>query len=399
VIRPHSTNPADNRFWEILMNRFAVSVLAASVTAALSGTAFAADKAPTLGDVLKASEINVTGYVDGTYTNFSTDGNSTNYHAYTGEKDSFNVQAADVAVSYLPASGVGGLVELQWGRDVLFNKSSPNGTHADNVLQGYLQYANGPASLMVGKFTTLAGAEVAQESGNTNVSRSLLYTLAIPVTHTGARLVVAPTDTFKITAGVNNGWDRIETKTGSCTGSGGNSCPSASTAELGVSLTPIKMLSLSVAAYQGKEPSAAGAGGTGTIGQRNLVDVVATVNATDALSFVVNYDTGEQKEALADNSKAKWDGVALYANYQIAEAWRVSVRGEQFNDKNCFRTGCAFDSQKLKEGTATVGYAVTKSAELRAEVRQDKSDRDVFTKGGTATDKQTFYGVEAVLKF
>jgi hypothetical protein len=377
------------------MNRFAVSMLAASVTAALSGTAFAADKAPTLGDVLKSSEINVSGYLDGTFTSYSTDANSATYQAYTTQHRSFNLQAADVTVSYLPANGFGGLVELQWGDDVDFNASAPKGTHADNVLQGYVQYAAGPVSAMVGKYSTLAGAEVSQESNDTNVSRSLLYTWAIPVTHTGVRVNYAPTDTFKVVAGVNNGWDRIA-ESASCTGAGGNSCASPDTVELGVIASPVKMFSFSVAGYQGKEPSSVGAGGTGTIGQRTLIDVVATINATDALSFVVNYDNGVQKEALADNGKAKWDGYAAYVNYQISNDWRVSVRGEQFKDKDGFRTGTV---QKLKEGTATVGYAVAKNAELRAEVRQDKSDQNVFTKGGTATDKQTFYGVEAVLKF
>ncbi|MGA9032158.1 MAG: hypothetical protein WB402_06555, partial [Sulfuricaulis sp.] len=55
------------------MNRFTTKLLVASVATAVSCAAMAAEKVPTLGEVLKASDIAVSGYIDTSYTNFDTD--------------------------------------------------------------------------------------------------------------------------------------------------------------------------------------------------------------------------------------------------------------------------------------------------------------------------------------
>ncbi len=375
--------------------QFAKKLLAASVIAAVSGTAGAA--APTLGEVLKASSIDVTGYIDVSYSHLSTDTGSATYRAYDTEPSSFNLHAVDLAVSSLPASGFGGMAELQFGTDAQFSRAaeaSPSGTTTDrtagNVLQAFVQYATGPVAVIGGKFTTLAGAEVAQAPANTNFSRSLLYTLAIPVTHTGVRGTYTLNDSYKFMAGVNNGWDVLND---SASGAG-----HGKTAEFGAIMTPIKPLSVAASFYSGDEVSALNT----NLGSRKLLDVVATYNISDAMSVIVNVDRGEQERAAGAAgaaSKAKWNGVAGYFNYKINDTWRTSLRGEQFDDKNGLRTVRAAGGQKLKEVTLTVGYAPAKNAELRAEVRKDKSDQLVFTENGSLKKDQTSFGVEAVLKF
>jgi hypothetical protein len=382
---------------------FRKTILAASLSAC-AGAAMAADKTPTLGEVLKASGITASGYVDTTYTNFSTDQSSVNFHPYTNEKNSFILNSANLAVSSLPSSGFGGMVEMMAGSDVDFNRSKGWNADSFDLLQAYAQYASGPFTVMGGKFVTLAGAEVAQAPANTNVSRSLLYTLAIPVTHTGLRASYAPSDTMKFTLGYNNGWDIIkESAAGNCT-TGGN-CADGKTVELGAALTPVKQFSLSAMLHVGEEYS----GLSDAIGTRKLLDIVATFNATDALTFVLNYDKAEQEKANATGGTAKWDGLAGYANYAFSEKWRGSLRIESFNDKDCFRTGCptstyftgtAPNELKLQEATLTVAYIPSKNAELRAEYRRDTSkDVEVFDEAGNAKKSQGFFGLEALYKF
>jgi hypothetical protein len=367
------------------------TMLAISLSAC-TGAVIAADKTPTLGEVLKASGIDVSGYIDTTYTNFSTD--TPMYQANTTEKNSFSLNAVDLVVSSLPASGVGGMVEVMGGTDVAFNHSRGWTSTDLDLLQAYVQYASGGFTAMAGKFVTLAGAEVAQAPANSNVSRSLLYVNAIPVTHTGLRASYAPSDTMKFTLGYNNGWDIIkESAAGNCT-IGGN-CADGKTVELGAALNPLKQLSLSAMLHVGEEYSAT----SDAIGTRKLLDVVATFNATDALTFVLNYDKGEQDKATATAGTAKWDGIAGYANLAFADKWHASLRTEKFKDKDCFRTGCGFSAQTVKENTVTVGYALAKSTEVRAELRADKSDQKVYMKDGTSTDKQTFAGLELVYKY
>jgi hypothetical protein len=384
---------------------FRKTILAASLSAC-AGAAMAADKTPTLGEVLKASGITATGYIDTTYTNFSTDQSSVNFHPYTNEKNSFILNSANLAVSSLPSSGFGGMVEMMAGADVDFNRSKGWNADSFDLLQAYAQYATGPFTVMGGKFVTLAGAEVAQAPANANISRSLLYTLAIPVTHTGLRASYAPGDTMKFTVGYNNGWDIIkESAAGNCT-TGGN-CADGKTVELGAALTPVKQFSLSAMLHVGEEYSSL----SDAIGTRKLLDIVATFNATDALTFVLNYDKAEQEKANATGGTAKWDGLAGYANYAFSEKWRGSLRIEQFNDKDCFRTsgfgggacptstGTAPSQLKLQEATLTVAYMPSKNAELRAEYRRDSSKDDTFTEAGNAKKSQGFFGLEALYKF
>jgi hypothetical protein len=368
---------------------FRKTILAASLSVC-AGAAMAADKTPTLSEVLKASDIAVSGYLDIGYTNFDTD--VPLYQAYTTEKNAFNLHAADLVISSLPASGFGGMVEMMAGEDPAFNASKGWSTANFDLLQAYAQYANGGMTVMAGKFVTLAGAEVAQAPANANFSRSLLYTLAIPVTHTGLRASYA--QATQVHRRYNNGWDIIkESAAGNCT-TGGN-CADGKTVELGAAFTPVKQFALSAMYHIGEEYSAT----SDAIGTRKLLDIVATFNATDALTFVLNYDTAEQEDATATGDTAKWDGIAGYANFAFADKWRASFRTEQFNDKDCFRTGCAFSSQKITGNTLTVAYAPAKSTELRAEYRHDKSDENVYTDGGTPTDTQNFAGLELVYKF
>jgi hypothetical protein len=164
------------------------------------------------------------------------------------------------------------------------------------------------------------------------------------------------------------------------------------------------MFALAASYYTGEEYSFT----PDTIGTRQLFDIVATFNATDALTFVLNYDKAEQEKASATVGTAKWDGLAGYANYAFSEKWRGSLRLEQFNDKDCFRTGCPTSTYvtatpselKLEEATLTVAYLPSKNAELRAEYRRDKSkDVEVFDEGGSAKKSQGFFGLEALYKF
>lgn len=374
---------------------FRKTVLAISLSAC-TGAAIAAEKVPTLGDVLKASDISVSGYVDVSYSYLSSDPGSNTYRAYDTESGAFNVHAVDLAVSYLPAGGFGAFAQVDFGEDADFNGSFGTAkTDKVDLQEGYIQYASGGLTVMGGKFATLAGAEVPEAPANANFSRSLLYTNAIPVTHTGARVSYALSDAIKFIVGINNGWDILR-ESDAANGTGTN-LADGKTAEIGVLASPLKMLSLAASYYKGDEYSSTST----TVGSRSLLDVVATINVTDALSFVLNYDKGEQEKATAAVSTAKWDGLAGYVNYKMNDTWRVSLRTESFKDKNCFRTTCpaGATAQKLKETTLTLGYAPAKNAELRFEVRKDDSDKSSFTENGNATKDQNSAGIEAIYKF
>ena len=289
-------------------------------------------------------------------------------------------------------------MNLTAGRDARVIASAGEATSNFDVTQAFAQYAHGPLTVIGGKFVTVAGAEVINSTQDSNYSRPILFGYAIPFTHTGVRLTYAASDQLSLIVGVNNGWDQLQDQN------------KQKTAELGVSFVPNKLFSLAVQGYSGVEQLAAGAFiGAGTHGVRDLIDAVATYNATSQLTFILNVDWGSQENftSLVNGTsiKAQWDGVAAYVNYQANDQWRLAVRAEYFDDKDGYRTGVI---QKWKEGTLTLAYLPTKFIELRGEVRYDKSDASAFVKdstflSGTAgagvSDNQTSVGVEAVYRF
>lgn len=400
------------------------------ILAACSGSALAADDqtkstVPTVSDILDASGISLTGYFDVAYNKMNSTGLFTsaptgpvsgglagNSHIFdtpgaTQGKNfnSFNLQQLSVIASMLPKEGVGGLVNLTTGQDAATVASaglgaaaagSNNSSHTFDVTQAYVSYATGSLTVIGGKFATLAGAELITSPSNKNYSRAWMFGWG-PYTHTGLRATYVINDMFSLIGGVNNGWDQV------------NSTASGKTAELGFTITPNSMFSLATSYYQGKEVAA-------TVGARKYLDMVGTLNATDKLNFVFDYADGSQENATLTtglNGTAKWNSLAIYANYQINDAWRVSYRNENFDDKDGYRSSLTYTTalggtgvlgnpvaQRLKSNTFTVGFMPIKHLELRGEVRLDKSSRNAFLQSdGTGKNTQNMFALQAVYQF
>jgi hypothetical protein len=374
------------------MNNQGTAILTAAMllTTAVSGAALADDPAaapakpaaPSLSDVLQSSGITESGYVAASY--YHSNGYST-FHQFDVEHDTFQLDQAALTLAYQPKEGFGVLLDVGAGEDMRILHAAEDGKdNTFDLIQGFVQYASGSLTVIAGKYVTLAGAEVIAPTGNTNFSRSFLF-FAEPLTHTGIRATYAVSDTLSLVAGVNNGWNTTSTSYGSKTG------------ELGVAWTPNKIFSLAAQGYVGKEQA--------YDARRTLIDLVATYNATSALTFVLSYDWGEQEQTMG-LPNLDWNGLAGYANYAFNDQWRVSLRAEYLNDKDGFVSGTA---QKLKEATLTFGYDPVKSFELRLEARYDKSDQPTFVRAlnlattppGVASfaDSQTGFALQGVFKF
>ena len=361
--------------------------------------------APSLAEVLAASGIAASGYLDVSYQYLSGVGMFSSGipdRVFDARHDSFAFHQAALTIAHQPKEGFGVLVNLTAGQDAEIIKSYPNtGGSGFDVTQAYLQYAVGPWTLIGGKFVTLAGAETINPTSDTNFSRSILFGYAIPFTHTGFRASYALNDQLSLTLGVNNGWDQL------------SDANSQKTLEYGVTFTPSKIFSLTLDGYLGREPLAIVNNiATPAGGERFLSDVVASWSVTGQLTLVGNVDYGRQENdaAGAANAAYSWDGAALYLNYAINPQWTASLRGEIFDDRNGYRTGVVDANgrgQKWKEVTLTVGFAPAQSVLLRFEGRYDKSDvsqafveevNDV-TGAVQSSDSQGSVAVEAIYRF
>ena len=373
------------------------SHIAIAISLLFSGTAFAQTAPPAAAPVMASTEENslqFSGYLDASY-NYLSQSNAftsgTASRVFDLERNGFAIRQLAATLAYQPKEGLGGLVNVTAGKDADVINAYGLGLGKRNkfdLTQGFAQYAAGPFTIIGGKYVTLAGAEVINSPSVTHFSRSILFGYAIPFTHTGVRGTYAVNDTLSLMLGVNNGWDNYKDTNGS------------KTAELGLTYVPSKALSFAVQGYTGKE-RVGGLVNTGPEGVRNLIDFVGTYNASDALTYVLNFDYGSQENATLANGgigKAKWTGIAAYAKYQINGQWSLGGRGEYFDDKDGYRTGVV---QKWKEVTLTLAYQPTKALELRAEARADYSNVAAFlnSSGTSAKNSQKSLGLQALYKF
>ena len=398
------------------MPKFTLSAFVAA-TLAVSGIATAQQAAPAdaKDGPLAKYGIDFSGYADISYnhlnrTNLFTSGVPN--RVFDLQQDGFALQQVAFTLAKQPKEGMGGLLNVTVGKDAdviaaygtdpqkgrLCNvatglNTDGSGSRCDrdrfDVTQAFAQYANGPLTVMGGKYVTYAGAEVIQSTANPNFSRSILFGYAIPFTHTGVRAYYDITDTFQLMGGVNQGWDDLKDTN------------STKAYEVGFNYMPTKALSIHPMFHSGKE-RVGGLVGAGPEGSRNLFDLVVTFNATDKLTFIVNYDRGSQANTTglvpSGASTAVWLGLAGYVNYQFNDQWKLSFRAEEFSDKDGYRTGVV---QKWKEATLTLGWLPTKAIELRGEVRRDKSDVASFVdiNGINVHNNMTSYGLQFLYKF
>ena len=241
-------------------------------------------------------------------------------------------------------------------------------TNDFDVEEAYLTWAmpdDGPSSLKGltlkgGKFVTLLGAEVIEPWSNYNYSRSFLFSLAIPFTHTGALVSYPITDKLSVTGGAVEGWDKVQSNNQGWSGIGN------------LTYTLTDQVTLAANGIWGPEQT------NKTGNKRGVADFVATIKPTSALTFLLNYDWGHEDAAAAGNEAGLWQGFAAVANYAFTDRASAAVRGEWFEDHGGTRTGTV---QSLYEATVTGKYLITQHLYGQLEYRHDESAKgDAFPK-------------------
>src|SRR3954465_3917984 len=379
--------------------RMRKSVLTIAVSSALAvpilasaQTAPAAPAAPTLDKVLEASGLSLSGYVDAAYSHADRDIEAGfSPRVFDAQNNSFVLHQVGLQIAKQPKEGFGGLVNVTAGRDARIIHSFDTTTESQvDVTQAYAQYATGALTVMAGKFTTLHGTEVIWSPSNANFSRSILFG-SVPFTHTGVRAVFAANDIVSFTAGVNNDWDQVK------------DANRGKTTELGVTVTPIKPVSLSASYYGGQEPSLT----TGVNGRRDSFNLVASWNIIEPLTISGEYLRVQQKDAIlgtgGSTAKGTYSGLAGYISYLFMPKFKGTLRVESFDDKDALRFGMpagTTNGSKYKEFTLTAAYMPADSYEVRGEVRQDRANQQVFTgDNGSFSKNMTTFAVQVLYKF
>jgi len=334
-----------------------------------STAALAASAAPTLGSVLDASGIKVSGNVAGSYMQYASVPASSPSQA-TG---TFNFDQALLSIAYQPKSGFGAVVDVASGTTVAGQGGDVGSQYTQSttaLTQAYVQYANGGLTVIGGRFYTAAGYEVFPVAGYDFVTHSQTYQNESTY-HTGVRASFAVNDMLSLNLGLNDGVFTNKDQYQSTLGD--------KTVEFGAAVTPIKDLSITFTGNVGHTGAK-----TATVKQ-SLYSLVGSYKITKDFSVALNVDSGNMN----DTDAGKWTAYAVYGKYALTNALSLGVRAEKVD-------------QKLKTNPDTnavaivLGYSPANNFELRTQLE----DVDMDNQGVVGSHPRTITGaLQGVLKF
>jgi hypothetical protein len=339
--------------------------------------------APAGGPAAPASVLNFEAGVDAYYMyNFTGDPNRQGPagRVFDTQSNSFSLNMAklstymnadpagfriDVVYGHIGAIGNGVSLPASGGGAGMGASGLANSLYSGAVYipQAFATLKSGILTLDFGRFYTSASDEVLETRSNWNYSRSLLFA-GVPFIHTGLRLGIAVNEMIALELAVLNGWNNDPDISGDKTFEGK------------IALTLPSKTAFTLLSYFGKEV----AGGKTQV----LVDFVLAQPLGDhALSINADY---------WKNGDANWWGIGAKAKLVLDESFYLVPRVEYLKSKSGGYSESGFTPPMgdvaLYEGTLTAAFPVKKNFEIRAEVRADFSDSEVFAKGMTPKKNQ-----------
>jgi hypothetical protein len=351
--------------------------------------------------------ITLSGFVDTSYTNQFA-GRGGPFSPSTGgylrqfdtNADGFNVQAVKIALEKaLPDKNewaAGFRIDTIYGSDAKYLSDSAFPSTSLALEQALVKFripvGNG-LDIYAGKFVTFLGYEVIESPANPNFSRGLLFTNAIPLTHTGVYADYKFNDTFEAKFGVVDGWNNSQSYAvpNSDYSFGGK----AITGQLNIN-APGKNANITQSFIYSPQDSGPGEA-TGTIAGDGGVFVydiwgnwspTFDKNGNTTLGFNIDY---------GDNGKS-WYGIALYAQYKLTKVISLSARGEYLHGDSSLdpKFGAPGITSDDFSETLTASFAVWDNLLTRVEYRFD----DLSNPGtGGGSTVQNEISLEAVYSF
>jgi hypothetical protein len=340
---------------------------------------------------------------------------NTTLRAFDREADTFDLNSIQLTMERPAPSdgGVGFKTEFTYGTDAQVIESTGflAGTDEFSIQEAYVDIkvpVGTGLTVWAGKFATLIGAEVIENHLNWNSSRSFLFLLAQPATHTGVRAMYSFLDGEVQTAlGLVNGWDNAID----------NNEPKD--VEAMIKWVPNENFFIAENFIVGSQTA------DDHDRQRWLFDTIAgwTPLPQDLpkLKLMANFDYGFEERlgsplsgpaaaggTTGEGGPAEWIGYALYVKYELTDKVTLAARWEQFYDDQAVRTGALGAGNpvdELYEMTYTVDYKVWDNLLTRLEYRYDRANEtsDLLDRNGPfdqgTEDDQSTVGLSAIYLF
>jgi hypothetical protein len=321
--------------------------------------------------------------VSGTYSyNANRPASGTNqFRVFDFDDNTIKVDVAEVVLQKAVAgpgeagfridAAAGGSIPRVSAAAGLFRDASGRAEDFD-LQQAFVSYIAAVGSglrIDAGKFVTHHGYEVIEgyDGYNDNATRSFQFGYAIPFTHTGVKAGYRFNDQLAAIVMLVNGWDVVkDNNTGK---------------SLGAQLTFNPSQTVTVVANYMVGPERSDTNDD----PRNMVNVNAQWKVTDRAVLAVDLVYGSEANAVTAGRTAMWNGIVGYARFGLSDSIALVLRGELFDDRDGARTGVA---QKLKEITLTPELKASSHFVIRADLRIDWSNHDVFEKKEGLTGSQ-----------
>ncbi len=293
-------------------------------------------------------------------------------HAFELRDDQLALNFARLTLAHRPGlfgfridAGVGDTPAAYYRSDpatLRYSDASRGFSYVEQAFVTYVAPAGRGLAVDIGKFGTPVGFEENETPTNWNYTRGLLFTLAEPTYHSGARATYPLTDDLALSAFWLNGWN-----TNVLEGTTMRSYAAAA------SWNATKKLELS-GTYAGGLERAPRRLSDPTLTFRHVFAGTAVFALLSQLRFATTLDYGHDER----DGGATWWGVGGYVRAEPREWLAATLRGEAFADPQAFMTGTR---QRIAGATATVEVrGETRKVFLigRVELRRDQSDTRVF---------------------
>jgi hypothetical protein len=323
------------------------------------------------------------------------DSHNVSLRAFDRDSNSIVLDLFQLEVSRAPGEdGVGFVTKVNFGKLAERSSSDWHGDGKPGMCSGsdpscsidleeaYITY-NFPGApdfqIKAGKFVTLLGAEVIEPWRNPNVSRSLQYTFAIPIGHTGALASYAFSEMASATLGIVNGWDNVVDS------NDGKSVTANFT------ITPVEQFSVAINGIYGCEQPDNG------YSKRGVADLVATIKPVENLAIILNYDYGNES-GLGVGGNEQWNAASGIVAYDIPDLLVVPIgfalRGEYFDDSDGTRLQGQLQPgdpgygkyQNAWEVTGTFKVVLAEGLMFRTEYRYDSAHNNLYEDDSSGDD-------------
>jgi hypothetical protein len=227
------------------------------------------------------------------------------------------------------------------------------------VQQAYASMKFGGFTVDAGRFVTPAGFEVFEAKDNWLYTKGLIFNYAVPTAHEGVRVGYAVMPELTLTGYLVNGGDNWTNDTG---GAG----------------SPYKTAALNALYVRDATTFAATVFYSyipGTDGKSAFLADVVLTQGLGALSFNLSGDYGTVYNPALD-ADSTYYAVGGSLKYAVTDPLAVVARVEYLSDEDGVHTGAA--AKSFVSVTGGLSYAVGSNASLRAELRYDKADENVY---------------------